>query len=673
MERYGLITLDRRLKDELFRTIRELDPNIILDDLLNLPPPPTAEAAATDPPPTPCSIIFFDAALDPPYRLSEPVSGFKTKLETLGHANDTTTWIALGPSSLSGLPHHPHINGVIDLIVTPLDKAVAQQKLEYLKAKDKSVTPSFLFQAKVEHDLEIGKLSKVTHLSETSCTILSPRPLAPGIAGTLISQSFGQGPMSRVEVRSVDSVPAFLESPLGTEKRYEVTLRFLGLRHDQLLSIRKALGADPRTAKPDAKKKIEKPEPKNDFRVALLSPSPSLRSMLEASLDELARPVTTAVSGLKQFEWTLRKAEAAQAKPHASDPALEAGLLWHKNFVGPKKIEDAAPALHAEHVTISYLPKEQTIQSITPELSAGRTLLRASNEQWGRDAGPLTKPLNADDRDILSETLHYLEGLDAGSTTIAEHSFHFDVSPSCKEMIHIKIKRKEVATPTRGPIFDVTLTLDTADHHADQHSHAKPKAGFEAILIDANLLRYDTVEKLKALDASLANHHVTNAFGNKPPIIIVNASEQNFDPQILRGTSVTAVAFDYIDRRYHRSLFLTLSRPELWAGVQAGLQTVSTDIKAVLVRPSHFAAISEVSLTVIDQAPFKVGTELMLFSSAFPSAENGIWGRVRATSQHGEGQYANEFIFFGVTDQAQKEIRRLITEDYAKKKAQAES
>lgn len=107
--------------------------------------------------------------------------------------------------------------------------------------------------------------------------------------------------------------------------------------------------------------------------------------------------------------------------------------------------------------------------------------------------------------------------------------------------------------------------------------------------------------------------------------------------------------------------------------MQAGLQTVSTDIKAVLVRPSHFAAISEVSLTVIDQAPFKVGTELMLFSSAFPSAENGIWGRVRATSQHGEGQYANEFIFFGVTDQAQKEIRRLITEDYAKKKAQAES
>lgn len=668
MERYGLITLDRRLKDELMRTIRELDPNTILDDLLNLPPPPTADS--TDPPPTPCSIIFFDAALDPPYRLPEPVSGFKTKLDTLGHANDTTTWIALGPSSLSGLPHHPHINGVIDLIVTPLDKTVAQQKLEYLKAKDQSVTPSFLFQAKVEHDLEIGKLSKVTHLSETSCTLISPRPLAPGVAGTLISQSFGQGPMSRVEVRSVDSVPAFLESPLGIEKRYEVTLRFLGLRHDQLLSIRKTLGADPRTAKPDGKKAVEKPEPKNDLRVALLSPSPSLRSLLEASLDELARPVTTAVSGLKQFEWTLRKAEA-HTKSQAFDPALAAGFLWHKNFVGPKKIEDAAPALHAEHVTISYLPKEQTIQGIAPELPAGRTLLRATNEQWERDAGPLTKPLSADDRDIFSETLHYLEGLDGGTTT-AEHSFHFDVSPSCKETIHIKIKRKEAATPTRGPIFDITLSIDTTEHETGDTKH-KAKTGFEAILIDANLLRYDTVEKLKALDASLANHHVTNAFGNKPPIIIVNASEQNFDPQILRGTSVAAVAFDYVDRRYHRSLFLTLSRPELWAGVQAGLQTVSTDIKAVLVRPSHFAAISEVSLTVIDQAPFKVGTELMLFSSAFPSAENGIWGRVRATSQHGEGQYANEFIFFGVTDQAQKEIRRLITEDYAKKKAQAES
>lgn len=700
MERYGLITVDRRLKDELFRTIRELDPNIILDDLLSLPPPPEPVADADPPPPpTACSIIFFDAALDPPYRMPKPISGFKTDFDALSHSNESTAWIALGPSSLSQFPHHPHLNGAIDLIITPLDKTVALQKLEYLRAKDQAVTPSFLFQAKVEHDLEIGKISKLTNLSETSCTILSPLPLLPGVAGTLISQSFGQGPLSRIEVRSIESEPAFLESPLGIEKRYEVNLRFLGLRHEQLMSIRKCLGTDQRAKKmpsernrveksklqkntpdkntPDkntpAKNMREKEKALHDFRVALLSPAPSLRSLLETSLDEVANPIITAVSGLKQFEWALRKAKVTNSNADRAELACEAGLPWHRNFIGPKRPEDSAPALHAESVTVAYLPKEQTILAITPELPPGRTLLRATADQWDRDASPLTKPLTADDRDILSETIRYLEELDGPQPT-PEHSFRFDMSSSCKETIHLKIKRKDEATPTRGAVYEVTLTAEATEHVDHQESATNSSTmGFEAVLVDAELLRYDAVAKLKFLDDSLNNHQILNAFGNKPPVVIVNASEQSFDPQILRGTSVTAVAFDFVDRRYHRALFLALSRPELWSSAPDDPTAFAADIKAVLVRPSHFAVISEVSLTVIDRAPFKVGTELMLFSTAFPSAQSGIWGRVRATAQHDEGQFANEFIFFGVTDQTQKEIRRLINEDYAKKKAKADS
>ena len=68
----------------------------------------------------------------------------------------------------------------------------------------------------------------------------------------------------------------------------------------------------------------------------------------------------------------------------------------------------------------------------------------------------------------------------------------------------------------------------------------------------------------------------------------------------------------------------------------------------------------------------KKGAELLVMSPLWSQAPEGLWARLRSASPKGEGQFANEFIFFGASDLVQKEIRKFAREDYIKKKAQGQ-
>lgn len=696
MVRFGLISNDRRLHGELQRLIRELGPEYSLEDILNPPlqavPPPIADSdppseqgekpTTTDPPapgvnesppdPEPFKLMFFDGALEPPHKLKKSLSEYKKEFPK------TAIWIAIGPPSLiqatvaSKLTHNPHIDGATDFIVTPLDRSACLQKIEYALNPDPSLVPSFLFQSKIQGQVEIGKRSLITHISETGCTIHSPLPLQPGVQGTIVSSVFGDGPDSRVEIRSIESNADFLESPLGVEKRYEVRMRFLGLKKNQLANVRKCVDEEIKVPAPTGSHKISgNPDAQRPLRTAVLSPSTALRSQLESTLEGLAKPSISAFMGLKDFEWSLRKKGQAAAKP-AEDGPLSA-LIWRPEFIGPKRPADLVTLLYAETVKILFRPNEQFIETIHPNIR-GHTLLGANEEVWARDSSPLINGLKPEDKEIFEELLH------SASSEPAVRSFDFVATPSMRGRLRFEVKLALPATPTKGPTIELKLSMDeSASEGHDEKSGES--LSLESIIVDASLLKLDRVAKVKSIESWLETYDVKNAFGNRPPIVIANAKEADWNLSDLRGTSVKAVIFDFVDRRYHRNVFLTLSRPELWITQQIDLHSRVVNrradhphpFQAALVRPARFELLSEVSITIVDRAPLKVGTELLIYSDLFAKSHSGLWARVRSVKLQAEGVYENEFVFFGVTDIEQKDIRRLIAEDYAKKKAQGES
>ncbi len=89
------------------------------------------------------------------------------------------------------------------------------------------------------------------------------------------------------------------------------------------------------------------------------------------------------------------------------------------------------------------------------------------------------------------------------------------------------------------------------------------------------------------------------------------------------------------------------------------------------MRPGMAEAISETGLVVTEKVPMRIGTDLLIMSPTLPGAPRGVWARLRSVVDKGEGLFANEFTFFGISDLMKKEIRRFAREDYVRKKAKS--
>jgi hypothetical protein len=678
VERIGLVSKDRRLKAELGKWLEDLPGEF---ELVDIGPPPTgdpalpavapiltlveseSEIAATKKP----KLIIFDSSY------GTPLSTIRDELEL-----KDIPWLAIGTEDHARNPHAPVIHGADDLVLLPLDRSVLLQKVEYLLAGEASVTPSFLYLAKADLPIELAKGVHITHISETGCTISSPRHVAHGVEGTLVSKLFGTSQNERVEVRAIESIPCFDSSIAGvrTEPQFEVKLRFFGLRHKQLLELRKWISAHLPHGLPEIARSNN--EPAQKAHIALISPLKEFASLLRSSLENLAHTEIKEFQGFGRFRASLESVKPDQNVPTEPDGPLST-MPWSKEFVGPRPRIEMIPAFPHAITTLSVRMKTEAlplhVEKIYPALSGQETLMGLHFDAWSRDLAPLAAALSDSDREALYEALEWVV---ANST--ASHRPEVQIvatvnaSAWSRLLMTLKISILEVPSPARSALVKIQIEEAPEPLAKQPATHARAdRATFEAILLDASLLSFDLKTRVQSVNDWLEQFDVRNRFGTRPPLIVFNAKEDKVSAQDFRGTRVRQLVYDFTDRRYQAELFISMSRPELRTSPQLSVAGLKTDLKAYLGRPAFAAAISEVSLMITDRAPMKKGSELLVLSPLWSQAPEGLWARLRSAVPKGDGQFVNEFIFFGASDLVQKEIRRFAREDYIKKKAQGQS
>ncbi|CAN5507927.1 hypothetical protein BH10BDE1_BH10BDE1_13230 [soil metagenome] len=684
MERIGIVSNDPHLKNELTSWLTEIPVEFEFVDLSSPAAADTSVAASEaasgdDGEPKPeekkLRLVIFDS------RTSVALSRLREDLKMTD-----VPWLAIGIEEHAHDPHAAMIRGANDLILLPLDRSVLLQKVEYILANGAALTPSFLFLAKAELPIELAKQVHVTHVSETGCTIQAPRPLARGVEGTLVCKIFGDGALERVEIRAVDSTPIFDSSmaslPAATvgaaeKSNFEVRLRFFGLKHKQLQNVRRWMAAHlPEGHKPPEIKRSDG-EPKSVLHVALITPQQALGSLLASSLEQLAKIEIDGFGGFQRFHAALTKRAPAVVAVTTEALAESAFLTWSKHFVGPKTPDEAAPILPRSpmilHLRVPTDVFPGTFEKIAPALKPGEKLFSLPATVWSQDMAPLFKFFSDADRGALQEAIAWTTS-NSTLTQKPETSLTLEliVSDTKRQRLVFKISQAEATTPAKAALLKLQVSEAPEISETPISDSTSPgQKSCEAVMVDASLLSFDLASKLAALNEWLEKFDIRNSFGNRPPIIVFNGNEEKIQTAEFRGTAVRQLAYEFADRRFQAEMFISLSRPELWTSPQLSVAGLKTDLKAFLGRPSKASAVSEVSLTVTDRTPLKIGTELLVMSPIWSQAPEGLWARLRAVSPK-EGSFDNEFIFFGVSDLVQKEIRKFARADYIKKKAQGQ-
>lgn len=675
MQKIGFVSKDERLKAELKRWLGDVFGEF---QIVTIGPPPTGDPppAAADPPDEnapitnpealpPLKLVIYDAAHGFPYENKWNLSRFRDEFRLT-----EVPWIAIGHEDLAHDPHAAIINGCNDLVLVPLDRLVLLQKVEYVIAAGAAVTPSFLYLAKTEFPVEMGKAVKLTQISETGCKIMAAKPLAPGVAGTIVSDIFGEGDFSRVEVRAVESTPHFEYSAAGARTAYEVNLQFFGLRETQLKTLRARLPKPARSRTAPAERKQTIATHPQKLSVALISHDPSLTSVVRSSIGELTPLEVIEYRGLKNYQATLM-IETEKQRMLATDATPPSMLLWHQDFIGAKRLEDLVPPLPHPEMAVYYRVGEGIVERLHPKLKPNEHFLGASEEQWLADGARIHKGLSTNDQDVFNETLTWISesnNTDQSSQTKPELTGLYDASAASRPKLHYRMSLEEAKNQTKGALVKITVAL-APETVAGEASTGSANQIVEAVIVDASVLYVDLKEKVLRLQDWLTTYNVKNTFGNRPPIIVINGQEKKMTAEDLRGTKVRQLILNFMDRRYHAELFYSLSRQEFWTKPPEPPAVLKADIPAFLMRPGVAEAISETGLVVTEKVPMKVGTDLLIMSPTLPNAPKGVWARIRSVTDKGEGAFANEFTFFGISDLMQKEIRRFTREDYVRKKS----
>lgn len=675
MERIGLILKVGRDGNAILRNQIRLWTGELLGDveLVDIGPPPTG-----DPPPetstpstntnaTDFKFLIYDT--DHPIPLSTLRETWK-----LG----ATPAIAITHDASQSHPQHLKLATADDTLLTPLDRLLFLQKVEFLVAGAGSVTPSFLFQTKIDDprvSLELGKSVHLTQISETGCTVISPRPIAVGVEGTLICSLLGppDSPLRQIEIRVQDSVPYFDANLAASTSRptherppeYEVRLRFFGLRLAQLKHLRAWLAKNIPGGLPEIKRSDN--PPKNKMRVALITPRANSQSELRSSLEQLTAIDATVFSGFKKFTSDLLARQSTESKPVSNRSAI----AHDESFIGPKRPEDVVPLLPRTTVKVRLHFDDLYVERIEPQLNRDESVLGASLDVWEKDASPLTKGLGANDKEVFDELLSWVaSGIGPQwKTHEAEFEGLYQVNPYIQGTIKAKLKLVSPREGVRSPVIDVELELKSQA----SSSSVKGPSQYEAILVDASLLQganlpdFEARNRILSLTTACDAYKLVNAFGNSTPIVVFNASD-SMPEKIFRGTRVRQVLHDFSDRRYHAEVFINLSRPELWSSPGLTVQGLQTDVEAALFRPAKISAISEAGFSIVDKIPFKPGSALQVLSSLWPQQAVPLWAKVRRTSEANDGLYQEDFIFLAVNDEIQKSIRNFTRADYVQKK-----
>lgn len=586
----------------------------------------------------------------------------QSKLRDLGHIADATGFktLVLGYDDPHLRPDRFRHDAVDDMALKPLDQQLLLQKVELLLADKPDISPSFLFRARAESTIEIGKDTVIDEISDFAISIRNPAPLADGVFAVIHSTIFGNTiNTSRMLGRCYASVrhPQY-------EGLWLVRFTLFGITSGQLAELRKFIrnrqmpGRTRSQASRAAPAKVKEKLPPR-HRIAVIDLNRDILAQAQGCIEEnfdrtaaiLFPSYTRFLSGLAKLSGQAQGGAVAANDEDESASASEG-------------------AIPGGRTTIVVTEETYELIGFEPPLTSKDTFLGKKQEDWTSRPQDWFYSVPKSDLEDFNEFLGYTATGGHGVTGVrfVDNQGLF---------VYAEIKGRFI--PSSGPDVAATLKLEIKqidraawiDLNRLVAKGATPdQYRFDALVIDGGLIRSTAAEWLDGLHGALTRARVIIPSEPLPKIFILADEEARIQPNDFNHKGIA----DYVFKPLDRKLFvdkLAVALPQVSRSVLPDASPfVPCELTAQVCKTIHLEELSEYGLTVIHPTPFKPRVFMRFFSPLFGDISDGVLARC-AASMGGTSEdptYKCHFVFFGCSDELHKRIRTWIREDYVQKK-----
>jgi hypothetical protein len=578
-------------------------------------------------------------------------------------------------------------DAIDDLILKPLDKSVFLQKCEFLLADNPKMSPTFLFRAKTQQVVEIGRDVMIDEVSEFAVSVRSPGPVPEGAFATIHSEIFGTKGARRLVGRVYESV----RHPVR-EGEYAVRFAFFGITPDQLSNVRRFIKANQtqmRTAKvwtapgapagpapaaanaPGAKPALSK---ELQEKMALLKLRKfAIIDMNPETLNEAKSAIETGFKGLTvrafpsytRFISDLRRLlPETAAKPLsvvAPAAASTGAASTAPTFPGGKKI------------TIVLRGKTFELVKFEPGLRKIDMVLGRPANEWMERGDLFLNSVEKDDRETFEEFLGFVEQGTPGKVIFRS----LDANGRVIYLDASGILEKAGADGTS--LIRVDLTEIDVEQYKQAMLQAAGPGGvpskdpssfrFEAILLDGAFLKPDPLKWYENFVELLRATKVLGPEDQPPKIIVMSDPKTRVRAEDFRIKGLHDFIMKPLDRRFLMQKYGMFFPSLVPSREPEQPPFLPCEQPAKLGKEVIMDEISEFGLNVVHPSVFREKSFMRFYSRLF--GEDGEWvsGKYHSAEKLSDSEsFRCQFMFFGPSEDLTQRIRRWIREDYVDKK-----
>ncbi|CAN5457058.1 hypothetical protein BH10BDE1_BH10BDE1_07690 [soil metagenome] len=586
----------------------------------------------------------------------------RERLKALGHIIEETPFktLLLGYDDPHLRPERFRHEAVDDMVIKPLDQQLFLQKVELLLADKADISPTFIFRARAEGDVEIGKDAVIDEISDFAISIRNPAPIAEGVFAQIHSRIFGGNVVSsRIIGRCYASVrhPQF-------EGMWLVRFALFGLTGTQLTELRKFVRGRqmPGRAKLASSQRKPPTTVKNKlpprYRLGVIDLNREVLALAQGTVEEnFDRTAVTLFPSYTRFLAGLAKL-SGQA---------EASGVFEDDDLGSVGVVGGIPG---GRTTLVVRATDHELLSFEPSMKPFEHFLGRGTADWKARPFDWLSSIPKSDHEDFNEFLSYTGTGGQGVTGIrfVDNSGGF---------VYAEVKRRYVAAI--GPEDTPTLRLDVKQVEREAWIDLNRMVAkgvtpdqyrFDALLIDGGLIQTDAASWLDGLHSALTRAQVILPSEPLPRIFILADEGSRVIPANFKHRGITDFIYKPLDRKLLTDK-LGVAVPQLSRTVLPETSPfVPCELTAQVCKNVTLEELSEFGVTIRHPTPFKPRIFMRFFSPLFGDTGDGVLARCVASIPAGpqDPTFKCHFVFFGCSDELHKRIRNWIREDYVQKK-----
>jgi hypothetical protein len=537
-----------------------------------------------------------------------------------------------------------------DMIYIPLDRLIFLQKLETLLALPKKTKGTFLFNQKLEQEIEISKICRLEKFNDIGLAVRNPLPLAPGLRAKFYVTLPGEKEIIRFFAKAVRSIP----HPT-IPQQYLCYFTFFGLRKKEVQKIRQWLMKvfHYKSLLQEDRKRF-KFNPDDLMQVEMVGPAKNI-IVIDHSEEQITATVKQIQNEMDNINIVTETSYSYFVHKYMT------GTVQRGEFPPKPTKADQIPngffkfRVHAETMNMvdgNYDPGELDIFFG----HSGPLHFKKNSNDWWKLIGTPENEL------IVEGALVILREKKTSSkvTTILDakgekHAVKFKISPDADEAY-----------------FSFEMSPVSSEEMTDKLGDVAELTSIDVMLIDAAFIPENFEEWLLNLKtAAVQKGQVKRAEDLR--IILTSDRENRLERAWLDSPNVVGFLLKPFETRQLLTTLSLATHNTLTAYTFDNLGWADTGTNIHMSREIQIESVSEYGATLRSPTPFKPGSFFFLRKLIYDHAPNQcLCARVYFCEPHPKekGQFQISALYFGINESFLKFARTWIRDSYAQSKAQ---